>query len=137
MSVYIVNVSHIHAIVTFANSRLGTASFWDEIAGNQPQQLGELLLTQNVRSVDERMNEQHIVEAYRFRAMPEIVGPVEFLKLLDCLELQSTAAPGWRHSMACQQIERMRRAAIRLLPGYDDAPWEQPAAGEAVLYAVG
>lgn len=54
---------------------------------------------------------------------PEPVDPVEALKLLDSYCYQSCEFKGWPKSDAHGITEAMRRHFIRLLPGYDDAPW--------------
>lgn len=50
--------------------------------------------------------------------------PVAVLAALDCLEYQSCEHPGWRESAAHEFCRSLRLAAIRHLPGYDDAEWE-------------
>jgi hypothetical protein len=49
--------------------------------------------------------------------------PVTVLKLCDCLEYQSCETDDWEETGAFELLERIRKAAIRSLPGYDDAPW--------------
>jgi hypothetical protein len=55
-----------------------------------------------------------------FYAAPRLT-PVECLKACACLEYQSCEHPGWDTSQACGELEKIRRAAIRALPGYDSA----------------
>lgn len=49
--------------------------------------------------------------------------PVVLLKLCDCLEYQSCETRDWHETAAFELLERIRRAAIHKLPGYDEAPW--------------
>jgi hypothetical protein len=57
-------------------------------------------------------------EAQRLRP-----DPVTVLKFCDCLEYQSCETEDWQQTAAFELLERIRKAAIRSLPGYDDAPW--------------
>ena len=52
------------------------------------------------------------------------VSPVDVLKMCDCLEYQSCETGDWNDTLACKLLGSIRKAAIRQLPGYDDAPWE-------------
>jgi len=49
--------------------------------------------------------------------------PVTILKLADCLEYQSCETDDWEKTAAYELLERIRKAAIHRLPGYDEAPW--------------
>lgn len=50
-------------------------------------------------------------------------NPVTILKLCDCLEYQSCETEDWEETPAHELLQRIRKAAIRTLPGYEDAPW--------------
>jgi hypothetical protein len=50
-------------------------------------------------------------------------SPVALLKMCDCLESQSSETNDYRLTLAFELLDDIRRAAIRALPGYDDAPW--------------
>lgn len=50
--------------------------------------------------------------------------PVEILKMCDCTEYQSCETDDWRETVAYRLLNAIRRAAIRALPGYEDAPWD-------------
>lgn len=49
---------------------------------------------------------------------------VSILKMCDCLEYQSCESDNWRETVAYRLLNSIRRAAIRELVGYDDAPWD-------------
>ena len=59
-----------------------------------------------------------------------ILKSVQILKMCDCLEYQSNEADDWKESTACNLLNAIRRAAVRALPGYDDAPWDYDAPAE-------
>jgi hypothetical protein len=52
------------------------------------------------------------------------LSPVALLKMCDCLESQSSETNDYRVTLAFELLDDIRRAAIRALPGYDEAPWE-------------
>ena len=50
--------------------------------------------------------------------------PVALLKMCDGLDYQSCETDDWRETVAFRLLAAIRAAAIRSLPGYDDAPWD-------------
>jgi len=63
------------------------------------------------------------------------VTPIEALKMCDCIEYQSCETDDYHTTPAWWLLNGIRRAAIRLLPGYEDARgWEiddEPTAATA------
>ena len=51
-------------------------------------------------------------------------NPVEVLKLCDSYDYQSCEDPEYYQSAAQELIQRIRKEAIRQLPGYEEAEWE-------------
>ena len=54
--------------------------------------------------------------------------PVAILKMCDCLEYQSCETEDYRQTVAFELLDRIRRAAIHCLAGYEDAPWDYDVA---------
>lgn len=87
-----------------------------------------LLLAENIRSVrhryaDElgdyneiRINTSDILGA---RSITSVV----ILKLCDNLSYQSCESDDWETTKAHALLSQIKDAAIRLLPGYEEAPW--------------
>ena len=98
----------------------------------------DVLYQENIRSVRARYPEDkwddlpgpcakpiHIVASGMERALAAYRRtPVQILKMCDCLEYQSCETDDYRESIACELLEAIRRAAIRALAGYEDAPWD-------------
>lgn len=98
----------------------------------------DLLYQENIRSVQARYPEDsweslpgpcvkplHLIVDARDDTLAKYrLSPVAILKLCDCLEYQSCETDDYRETAAFELLERIRRAAIRALPGYDKAPWE-------------
>lgn len=66
------------------------------------------------------------LDEYRHERAGRVPTPVETLSILACYEYQSCEHDGWAESEAKRFCEALQGAAIRALPGYDDAPWEWP-----------
>jgi hypothetical protein len=147
MSAFVVSNSHIHLLVhtamygpTDAHRTWHTFSYYhrtpNEPAGNSGTQhtirpgdfdaadkLGQLLLSENVKSVHHRYPSDHDLPAgdyaalYRFGSAPH-VSAVDMLVALDGYEYQSCEHPDWRTSEAHSFTDTLRRAVIGHLPGY-------------------
>lgn len=69
--------------------------------------------------------EEHLLVPIRiprsYRA--EVSDPVAILKMCAGFEYQACEHPGWHDSNAYRLLNLIRMAAIRELPGYEDAPW--------------
>jgi hypothetical protein len=61
---------------------------------------------------------------YTLDRIPGMVDPVVVLKAIDCYVYQSCEHGGWATSEARAIVEALRSACIKILPGYDDAPWD-------------
>lgn len=49
--------------------------------------------------------------------------PVAILKMIDSLEYQSSETDDYHSTVAFELLTQIRKAAIRELPGYENAPW--------------
>lgn len=83
---------------------------------------------------------RHYVEHFpRASGTERRFGPVDILELAHGYEYQSCETEDYHLTLAANQIRWINRAAIRSLPGHDEAPWswtehtELPAV--AALYA--
>ena len=88
--------------------------------------IGQVLLAENVRSVNHRYDEQRGGESYHFTRFPYVVRVANLLGLIDCLAYQSCEHPEWEESEAHAILQALKGAAIHQLPGY---AWTWP--GEA------
>lgn len=97
--------------------------------------VGRILWAENLRSINYRYpdtltnradmpgNMDEVTEDYRFRPIAVSVEAVNVLSVAACLEYQSCESDDWSETVACAILKALCRAAIRHLPGYDDAPW--------------
>ena len=58
-----------------------------------------------------------------FESKYYVLSPIAILKMCDGLEYQSCETEDWEQSVAYKLLTAIRKAAIRKLDGYDDAPW--------------
>jgi hypothetical protein len=86
--------------------------------------IGAMLLAENMRSVNHRYDENEWEQPYEFHRLPGGPAPVTALHALRCYEYQSCEHVEWSTSEARQFCDALRLHLIKLLPGYDDAPWE-------------
>ena len=98
----------------------------------------DTLYRENIRSVRGRYPEDkwddlpgpivkplHIVVDSRDQTLAKYrPSPVAILKMCDCLEYQSCETEDYRQTVAFALLDSIRRAAIRRLVGYEDAPWD-------------
>lgn len=75
-------------------------------------------------------------EEYEYQPVPT-VDPVAVLKACDSYENVAEVAPGWASGEGRRLIAAIRFAAIRCVPGYDQAParWTRPPATPVVIGA--
>lgn len=86
--------------------------------------MGSILQAENVRSVNYRYNEQD-TPTYSFRRVDySHFTAVEVLAAIACVRYQSCECPDYSASAGAAVLNAIERAAIRALPGYEDAPRE-------------
>ena len=138
MSAFIVTAGHIDYLVSAAisaNIPYGSVTWARErVTLANADTVGAGLWRANVTSVAHRYPRDTPDElpgpvpytdpdTYTFRQYRS-VAPVQVLKALACFEYQACEHPGWPASEARAFCDRLRRAVISRLPGYDDAAWE-------------
>ena len=118
MSAFIVADAHIDFLVTYA---IGGGP--SRVSGENPQELGQMLLDQNTRSVNWRYRDNAAAEKYVFRPFTGLMTPIAAIKLCDCYDYQACETDDYEKTEAARLVDAIRSKAIRALPGYDDAPW--------------
>lgn len=149
MSAHIVEISTIHAIVTFAVGgkrrvtscrSITTEGAYVHATDCTPDQIGQALLHQNYLSVNYRYIEDRETPVYTYKPVYDgfvepgkkrLLRAIDIIKLCHCLEYQSCEHPGWPKSFAKDFLDRVVGAALHELPGYENAPWGLYAAGGA------
>lgn len=139
MSAFIVDHDTIDALLTLAVGR--KASYFVAatqtrvyITAHNAEEIGRILLTENERSVNHRYPGSEPGDlpgsigedaaTYRFRFLHCTPLPaVVVLKSCDCFDYQACETDDYESSLAHTIIDAIRSAAIRALPGYEDAPW--------------
>lgn len=135
MSAFICNTTTFDALVLFCVRHKVTRLYRPGKAGREmtPTQIGQLLLDENVRSVNARYKEDTFPDAYAApgKGDPVIgtlrtVDPVQALKLCGCVDYQSCETDDWHTTDAYWMLNTIRDEAIRALPGYNEANWDMP-----------
>ena len=125
MSAFIVSETHIDALVTYAVDR--KVSFYfahvrTEITAHNAEEIGRVLINENVRSVNHRYRENKSM-AYRFKRFNTPLTAVEAIKACHCLDYQSCETDDWESTKAFSVLRAIEASAMRSLPGYEKAPW--------------
>lgn len=125
MSAYIVNDNTINAILGFADE-------YDLNAFDvkTKDDLGQILLNENYRSVNHRYSEYATPETYTYSRYT--VKTFEALQYLSCLEYQSCETPNWEATRAFRLCARLRANMVRRLLEELAVPrvWEAPPTSE-------
>lgn len=158
MSAYILNPEHLGILGAYAALHRVVITQWShEQSVKSAQQVAIGLARENIRSVatrypgdldgqrpgpglkDAEIEEAAAIYAGYFLAHPQSITPVQILRLIDCLDYQSCETDNWPQTLAFRQLNWIRGAATRSLPGYDQAQWEftQPIPEIEALYERG
>ena len=126
MSAYLVPADTIDLLVTAARLwRLAEDGYLPYEARNlTDNELGQILLSENMRSVNARYEETD--EAPTYDHMPvrfDAVEAVTVLKSVQCVDYQSCETDDWKTTAAYHILKAIESGAIAHLRGYQAAPW--------------
>ena len=88
----------------------------DDPDGQRP---GPCMLDAEIVAEAERLARIYFMQFQTLR-----LKPVDILKMVEGYKYQSCESPDWEDTLAYRQASWLSSAAISMLPGYDDAPWE-------------
>ena len=161
MSAFVCGNDHFKVLAIFAASRIGGygqghmavdpkyIKGCEGLAGKDSRviasEYADILYRENIRSVSARYPSDkrdelpgQIVKPLRmFVTAQDECSPkyrlkaVSILKMCNGLEYQSCETKNYRTTLAFDLLDSIRRAAIKTLPGYDDAPWDYDASEKA------
>jgi hypothetical protein len=129
MSAFVVGNRHIDLLVAaalrwHADDKI---SYWHAgqwHVGNETQEneLGHILLAENVRSVNHRYEEQDPNPDYIYTWLPtDEINAVLILKACNCYEYQTCETSDWEQTEAHAIVEAIVHKAISHLHGYEEA----------------
>lgn len=154
MSAYICNPEHFGILAAYAVQNDCAVYEWQDRTNPiaAAQRVAKELASENIRSVKHRypnskglpgpclsladIEEAAAIYAAHFVAHPQRLTPVDVFKLIQGLDYQSCETDDWRDTLAWRQLDWIRNAAARKLPGYEHADWsyDKPVAGIDALY---
>ncbi len=126
MSAYVVSPDTIDYLVTAARVwRLAADGYLPSAVRDLTDtDLGQILLSENVRSVNTRYNETDETPTYAYRPVPfDALSAVTVLKSVQCVDYQSCETDDWQTTIAHRVLKAIEAGAIAHLPGYRDAAW--------------
>ena len=126
MSAFIVSDTHINALVRYASRHNVRAFHGNPLAMFQvkdnEQAAAELLLAENVKSVNYRYRDNEVMSITYDRGAP-ILTAIQAIKAAQCLRYQSCECDDFEESIAFKLIEAIIADAIPRLEGYESAEW--------------
>lgn len=125
MSVMIISDNHLSAVLRFAFAKTWNDTIDRESTVRVVQDAADELARVNDEAYAHRYPDEPVEE---FQApvidwKAPLVSPVEFLKLLQCVEYQMDGLPGFHDTEAAQFIRNHRVTALGKLDGYNAAKW--------------
>ena len=145
MSAFVVNKSHINAIIQAGLSVQYKPFTWYhedddgdlrhyELTSDNAGEIGQMLLDECVHSVQYRYEDGTIADLpgrtnaewllpFEWKPLVKMPTPLEAIKLIKCLDYQSCEHPEWETSKAKAFCDGLIDSLITQLQGYDDAPW--------------
>jgi hypothetical protein len=139
MSAFMVSAEHMNRIVTYAAEVLGVYHgtptpdlYWGDtllpIRLDMRQELGDLLMAENARSIGARYGVQEgataDTEVFTWTYQrTKVVSAVEFLKLCVSLDYQSCESSDYQKTGAFFVLRALILRAISEIPGYGAAQW--------------
>lgn len=148
MSAYVVSRDHIRFLVAAARSHRivrqygmywyhdGKSNKLDAHDRDQASHIGQMLWDENIKSINARYPDTvgkldnmpgPVDETFIYAHSadwPREITPVQVLKACNGYEYQACEHDGWKDSEAHAFIEALKNAAVRALPGYEEADWE-------------
>lgn len=132
MSAFIVSDTHINALVRYA-SRHKLSVYFNRQLGfpfgkerlnvyDNEQAIAQILLDENVKSVNYRYRDNEVMSITYDRAAP-ILTAIQAIKAAQCLRYQSCEHSDYEDSIAFKLIEAIITDAIPRLEGYESAEW--------------
>ncbi|MGD9622373.1 MAG: hypothetical protein AB7G47_20310 [Mycolicibacterium sp.] len=135
MSAFVVHPEHINVLIWAglrpainSNAELtwhyGNPTFQGRLDHSTRNDIGRMLLAENVASINYRYNEDHPVPDYTYQPPQHTTwSPGELLNAIHAYEHQACEHPEWSTSSAHQFCRALERHVMRRIPGYDDGPW--------------
>lgn len=128
MSAFVVNHSHIDVLVEyFLNNSLYNGRAWDFDAMN-PDEVGYILLRENIRSVNYRYKEHSRFTVYNYKKPYNTYSNFDIYNAVRCLSYQSCERKDWIKSNAYDITDRIEKDVLRKIlkshPDYDTLVWE-------------
>jgi hypothetical protein len=147
MSAWIVNDAHIEALVETAahgprdgerwrngDTHLAPYRFqwfygknWHEFetwnGGRKLEDVGQMLLNENYRSVNYRYSDDTEPHTYTPKGYGYRLTLAECVQAIACLEYHSCERPDWKESEAYAFCLAFRRKVLEMIPGVAAAPW--------------
>lgn len=131
MSAFLCSEKHINTLVAYGVHNdvsayiLGNAGqkYWQAFR-KDPDLIAGILTTANVESVNYRYDEDTVLTDVKYTSVATAhLSPIQIVKLCNCYDYQACEVDDYDDSPAASIVRAIREAAIRNVPGYEDAEW--------------
>lgn len=138
MSAYLCNSEHIAALAVFAVKQGSVLSEYRKDADpvKTARNVAQEMMRQNIASITHRYPNHNLPDsadvaivaevgdlAERYYFAPNVLSPLEIVKMAQCYEYQSCETGNWKNTLQKRQSDWIIGEAIRKIAGYDAAPW--------------
>lgn len=127
MSCFIVSDNHIHTILSYVFSLGEPNAYIKPLNIKELEKVGNMFLKQNHLSYNFRYDlgdELNDFVEYKFKKVDTSnVSPIQFIKLLDCLNYQCCETSDYEETETYTKIQGWIGATWRELQEYKDAEW--------------
>ncbi|WP_084253603.1 hypothetical protein [Mycobacterium avium] len=134
MTAFVVHPEHINVLIWAGLQRAvgagplswyyGNPSWRGVLEPDTATDVGQMLLAENVASVNHYSTEQQDKVNYTYRTPIQTAWTTpELLNALHCYRYQASDRPDWKTSQACAFVDALESRLIRRLPGYTEGPW--------------
>jgi hypothetical protein len=120
MSCWLCSPRHFNSIVRAAEA-WGEKVFYVDRAAQSWQEVLDILVAENCRSVNYRYQTEDPVPTITYNPRTPLLPPLVILKACNSLDYQSCETSDWETTRAFAILQKIKDHAIRELPGYDKA----------------
>ena len=120
MSAYVISDRYFQRIGAFV-AGLDRQGLWVDGALRSPQEVMDILLRENIRSVNIRYGDSDEFKPVKLRRGIPTPSPLELQGPLESLEYQSCESDDWERTMAYRVIHELRSEMLKVLANRERA----------------
>lgn len=125
MSSFIVSENHLNTILSYVNSEQANNPYLGQYNYEDLSRIGQMFSDENQKGYADRYNQDIGMPEFIYKPInTSNVTPMQFIKLLDCLDYQCNESDDYESTETHKLIERWRKVTYKNLPEYRNAKWD-------------